>query len=79
MAEGAGFTLVMFKFIIFCLCSLDRVLDIPFYHYAQKNRHKAYFSVHGGRGGIRTRDGVKPQVFKTCAMNHYATLPCIKV
>jgi hypothetical protein len=31
----------------------------------------------GGRGGIRTHEGVTPlPVFKTGALNHSATLPC---
>jgi hypothetical protein len=31
---------------------------------------------HGGRGGIRTHDGLAPMaVFKTAALNHSATLP----
>jgi hypothetical protein len=31
----------------------------------------------GGRGGIRTHEGLAPlAVFKTAALNHSATLPC---
>ena len=34
----------------------------------------------GGRGGIRTHEGLAPlAVFKTAALNHSATLPCSKL
>ena len=32
---------------------------------------------HGGRDKIRTCDGVTMLVFKTSALNHSATLPCL--
>src|SRR6516164_1414708 len=34
----------------------------------------------GGRGGIRTHEGLTPlAVFKTAALNHSATLPCLEL
>jgi hypothetical protein len=39
-------------------------------------KSKDLIAIHGGRGGIRTHEGLTPlAVFKTAALNHSATLP----
>ncbi len=46
---------------------------------ADEGRRRAAISSSGGRGEIRTHEGADPlPVFKTGALNHSATLPCVE-
>ena len=60
------------------------VLDIPvnlgfFVVVGERGRTTANEGI-GGRGGIRTHEGLAPlAVFKTAALNHSATLPYFEI
>jgi hypothetical protein len=56
-------------------CAGKRHIHKVFVIFSERGRRKTNEGA-GGRGGIRTHEGLAPlAVFKTAALNHSATLP----